>query len=91
MESAPDPSRIRVGTEVDYNAVGSYWAPARVEHASDNGSFIGVRFAVGGAEITHTIDMKDPKWQQKVATIGTLSERAFLIAPISEGQRELAR
>lgn len=72
--------RLRPGVEVDYNVVDAYWLPARVVLAAEGGSLVAVRFAVGGADVTHAVDTCAPGVAARFAAVGTRS------CPVVAGQ-----
>ena len=60
-----------VSTELDYSPNGgAYWVPARVQEVSEGGALITLRFAAGPVDITHTIDLRNPRHLACIGPIG---------------------
>jgi hypothetical protein len=71
---------LRCGDEVDFNAAGAFWVPARVERFELEGgaaaaaaggaaavAAVVLRFAVGAKEVLHAVDVRRPAEARRIA------------------------
>lgn len=77
-----DAHHMHVSTEVDYSPNGgAYWVPARVQEVAESGALLTVRFAAGPVDVTHTIDLRNPKHLASIGPIGSCGSVAGAAAP----------
>jgi hypothetical protein len=80
MASARFTLDVRLGDDVDICIGCAFWAPGRVEFASDDGLLLRVRVACGALEVQQVLDMRQPGDQRRLAAGGSRS------VPLLHGQ-----
>jgi len=62
--------RLKPGHEIDYQCIGNYWVPGRIEAVEADGAVLHIRFSSGIADVTHVVDLRDPTNIPRISPAG---------------------